>query len=342
MAEDEVDPEEADPFAGLTLDDEFVRGAKVSEESATARIERLRRIDADHARLQRERERERRSARRARRRDRGKQHLVLFLFLGALVGLAAWNYVKDTRGSDVATGLSPSFGDDGRTRSVGDVRPPAGVDSQDAPLGQPAPLTVESDAYRFLQHQPGKETPVAYDPCRPIHVVVNEDRAVAGANAILQRALAATSAATGLQFVVDGTSDEPASLEREAYQPDRYPGRWAPVLVVWTDPGEIPGLEGDTAGLGGSASVTTDSGAVYVSGSIELDAPQLAHVFEVAGPDSVQAVIEHELGHIVGLDHVEDPAQLMNPVGSTEVTTFAAGDLTGLATLGRGRCFPEV
>ncbi|MDX5317789.1 MAG: hypothetical protein LPK38_00260 [Actinomycetes bacterium] len=41
----------------------------------------------------------------------------------------------------------------------------------------------------------------------------------------------------------------------------------------------------------------------------------------------------------MGLDHVEDPTQLMNPV-TTTVTTFQDGDLTGLAALGQGACAP--
>jgi hypothetical protein len=42
----------------------------------------------------------------------------------------------------------------------------------------------------------------------------------------------------------------------------------------------------------------------------------------------------------VGLDHVDDPAQLMYP--TTGMPTFQAGDLTGLAELGRGDCAPGV
>lgn len=49
----------------------------------------------------------------------------------------------------------------------------------------------------------------------------------------------------------------------------------------------------------------------------------------------------HELAHVVGLDHVDDPTQLMNPEG-TGVTEFAAGDLAGLAVLGGGQCVPEL
>lgn len=49
----------------------------------------------------------------------------------------------------------------------------------------------------------------------------------------------------------------------------------------------------------------------------------------------------HELANVVGLDHVDDPTQLMNPEG-TNVTEFAAGDLAGLARLGGGQCVPEL
>ena len=46
-------------------------------------------------------------------------------------------------------------------------------------------------------------------------------------------------------------------------------------------------------------------------------------------------VLQHELAHAVGLDHVSDPTQLMNAfASSTGPTTYGAGDLTGLWQLG--------
>ena len=50
----------------------------------------------------------------------------------------------------------------------------------------------------------------------------------------------------------------------------------------------------------------------------------------------------HELGHLVGLDHVTAANQLMYPQTRPGVTDFGAGDLTGLAALGRGTCLPDM
>ena len=183
---------------------------------------------------------------------------------------------------------------------------------------------------------------MAYDPCRPIHVVINDRTVIAGGDQIVQDALAAVSRATGLQFVVDSATDEAPSDSREAYQPDRYPGRWAPVLIAWSDPSATPELAGDVQGIGGSSALSNGKKSVYVSGGIELDGPGLAEFLAVpGGAEEIRAVVEHELGHLVGLDHVQDTSELMNPVGGT-VTTYADGDLTGLARLGQGECFPDV
>jgi hypothetical protein len=221
--------------------------------------------------------------------------------------------------------------------------PTPGVDSSDGPLGTPLPAPPGAGEYAFVDVQADGVTPVSYDPCRPIHYVVRPDNAPAGGEQVLQDAVARISAVTGLQFVHDGPTDEVAAEERALFQPDRYGDRWAPVLVSWQTDAENPDFVTDTVGEAGSATVTiTGQPKVFVSGMVGLDAAAFAEY--LAEPDGVplaRAVVLHELGHLVGLDHVSDPGQLMYPQ-TGDVVDFAAGDLTGLARLGAGECVPEL
>ncbi|CAH0206689.1 hypothetical protein SRABI83_02038 [Arthrobacter sp. Bi83] len=220
--------------------------------------------------------------------------------------------------------------------------PPPGVEASDIPLGQ-APAGSGSRAYK-LQESPDPGQPfAAYDPCRPVHYVVRPDNAPPGADRLIQQAVMEVSAATGLRFVYDGSTTEAPSEERESYQPDLYGKRWAPVLIGWSTPEESPDLAGDVDGLGGSGyAYTPGRPYVLVAGQVELDAPDLTEMLQWPdGSAHVRAVIMHELGHVVGLDHVDDPKQLMYPEGS-DITGFADGDRAGLALLGAGACVPEL
>lgn len=342
-----------DPFAGLSLDDDFVRDAKVQEASADDRVERLRRIDDAHRRLIDERRAQQQTAERSARRDRRRPRRLAVVVAFAIAGVIAWSMVSgraDSGSSDLAgvPGLDhPSdapVGPDLVTAEA-DIRnvPAPSDEQQEAPLGTPAPLREESSAFRFGQIQRRTAEPVAYDPCRPIHVVHNLKDAPPEADTLLAEALDDVSRATGLQFQLDGETDEAPDLARDAFQPDRYGDRWAPVLIGWSDAAEVSELAGDAVGVGGSAWLEVDDTAgLYVTGAVVLDAPDLREVDEQRGGRAVGAVIRHELAHVVGLDHVDDAAQLMHPIAQPDVDTFGAGDLAGLARLGAGACFPEV
>lgn len=222
--------------------------------------------------------------------------------------------------------------------------PPPGHDSTDAPLGAPPPAPATGGTHAFVAVQSDGSGPVAFDPCRPIHYVVRPDNAPVGGDVLLHEAFARVTEVTGLQFVYDGGTDEPPTEKRAPYQPDRYGERWAPVLVSWQTGEENPEFLGDVAGEAGSHWRSLGSGPqVYVTGGVALDSAFFAEL--MASPDGLpiaRAIVLHEIGHLVGLDHVDDPGQLMFPTASGGILDYAEGDLTGLSALGAGACVPEL
>lgn len=175
----------------------------------------------------------------------------------------------------------------------------------------------------------------AFDPCRPVHWVMRPDGAPPGAQQAVQAAFDEVSQATGLAFVSDGTTDEAPDDRRQLVQ-ERYGERYAPVLVAWSDEAESSGLAGGVAGYAGPYPADPDGrGRRFVSGQVVLDAPVLQ---AVASRPEEYGVVLHELGHLVGLDHVPDGTDTMAASG-LPTADFTPGALRGLAAVGEGRCF---
>ncbi len=222
-------------------------------------------------------------------------------------------------------------------------RPTPGYQAAASPLGVPQPAPG-GGTHAFTTTQDDGVTPVAYDPCRPVHYVLNPAGSPPGSAPLVHAAVARIAEVTGLRFVDDGVSDERVVADRPIHQPERYGDRWAPVLIGWATDQEEPALAGDVVGQAGSAAVSLgDSPRVYVTGSVVLDGPQIAPALERRnGRAVVEAIVLHELGHLVGLAHVDDAGELMYPEVQPSLTELAPGDLTGLARLGAGPCVPEL
>jgi hypothetical protein len=223
--------------------------------------------------------------------------------------------------------------------------PPPSKEEAAQPLGSPARSPGGPGKYELANTQPeDPSAPVAFDPCRPLHYVVDSKGAPADGLALVQQAIAKVHSATGLRFMNDGATDEAPTNGRAGYQPQRYPDRWAPVLIAWEDETEFPDLAGYIAGSTAPQPVSVPGRPdrlVYVTGTVVLDRSDLS-VAKMPDRAEAQATIMHELGHLVGLGHTSDRTQLMFSEAQPKVKDFGAGDLRGLAILGTQPCYPNV
>lgn len=87
---------------------------------------------------------------------------------------------------------------------------------------------------------------------------------------------------------------------------------------------------------------TPSGDTTYVSGVVYLDPIKIEEIRREAGEAAARITLLHELGHLVGLAHVDDEAQIMFPRGNSTVVDYQVGDRAGLAALGRGPCQPDV
>jgi hypothetical protein len=223
-----------------------------------------------------------------------------------------------------------------------------GPDSADCPVrnhlavefeGRTRRGLTEPIDYSFLEARPGGCHPVRFNPCEPIRYVVNAALAPPGALEDLGEAMRRVEAATGLTFVSEGTTDEPASASRPRFQPERYGNRWAPVLIVWDNGGRH---RMEPTNPAGGRSFQVDG--VSVSGVLIVNVDAIAQDHGRSRPangfgegTTWGRVFIHELGHLVGLGHVARSDQIMFAELGVQAgeAAFHAGDLEGLRLIGR-------
>lgn len=206
----------------------------------------------------------------------------------------------------------------------------------------PVVRTADGGTYRFSTTQPGRpRQPVTYRPCDVVEVEVNL-RGAPDPEADLRMVLDGLeriNRASGLQLRYVGASERRPSWDRGRFEvfaeeladPD-------PVLVTFADAAEVSQLEGQVAGIAGSVVVGEGRERRYLTGQVTLDTDTLLDLGRRRdGADVAAAITLHELGHLVGLDHVEDPDELMYAV-TTDQRDLGPGDREGLRRLGQGRC----
>jgi hypothetical protein len=190
--------------------------------------------------------------------------------------------------------------------------------------------------YSFIDTANGQ--PVRWNPCAPIHYVVNLTHAPPGSLDDVTAAVRTISDASGIKFVYDGTSTETPSPQRQPYQPFRYGNRWAPVLIGWVDPTlssftfKKDPQGRDAIGIGGPEWAYADR-QQYVSGFVVINDKE-GYPPGFGSPYVQGATILHELGHVLGLGHVKQQGEIMEYAGGG-MGTFGPGDLEGLQKVGR-------
>lgn len=179
-------------------------------------------------------------------------------------------------------------------------------------------------------------TPVRWNRCEPVRWVMNSDGAPPSAFEDLLEGFDRVSALTGIEFRFEGFTNEVPSRERPPYQPDVYdPDHWAPVLVAWVEADDtVVPLADDNRAVAVPVSVGRDGQRVFVTAQILFNRDTLLIAGYGERHGSIGATILHEVAHVVGLDHVEDPGELMYPYPGAGAVTFGPGDRAGLELLG--------
>ncbi len=194
-----------------------------------------------------------------------------------------------------------------------------------------------SGAHAFMHRQPGSTQPVRWDPCRPIRYAINPESGPSDGVELVHESVEVISAHTGLEFEYAGLTDDRPEWDRPYIPTFRSEKR--PSLISWANPDEVSALAGTVAGIGGAAAVPGRLGKMHLlGGGVTLDAGAFdkMSLWPSGGRAAQERIILHELGHLVGLAHVDDDTELMSPGG--QATDFGPGDLEGLAILGQGDC----
>lgn len=187
-----------------------------------------------------------------------------------------------------------------------------------------------------------------WDPCRTIYWAVNPKNEPPSARKMLANAFLEVSAATGLKFEYLQETNEEFNANRSPVNSKytKHDSDWNPVLITYLKGTKfakalVESGNGDSpdavAFAGPEGAFDSDGNSVYVSGEITISSDWFTESMRDWGRAQTKATFLHEIGHLVGLHHVDDSSELMH-AKNTGQTGFAPGDRQGLALAGQAKC----
>jgi hypothetical protein len=202
----------------------------------------------------------------------------------------------------------------------------------------PATLMGVTTEHTFLVPGANGAAPARWNPCQPITYAVNVSDAPAGWQADLDAALGQVATATGISFTYEGTTTAVPSVNTPPTGDD--------AVIGWVTSAQAPKLvdgPDGVVGYGGGYYINSAQGPLeFVGGYVAINGAAVGSGANQVRPGGgvgltdVQLLL-HELGHMMGLNHVTNPYEVMYPdINPQSQGQYEAGDLGGLAQLGTG------
>jgi hypothetical protein len=202
------------------------------------------------------------------------------------------------------------------------------------PRGVPAPAS--GGEYEYFEQFEG--SPPYLSNCEPIPVVIRDKVGPADGPNIIVQSLQQIADASGISFKFVEYTNEVYSFNQ---RPERFPWEQGDrsIWLGWASQNEVPDLgpaipdQGVPVGLGGP-------GALFPRGNqVEMKGGGAVFRAEYVLNDKWGKVVLHEVGHVLGLSHVNSRAEQMYPAVH-DLEVLGAGDKEGLQKITKA-CSPN-
>ncbi|MFN8126727.1 MAG: matrixin family metalloprotease [Candidatus Nanopelagicales bacterium] len=210
-----------------------------------------------------------------------------------------------------------------------------------------APASAGSGYALLMGHTETGTAPLRWNPCQTAitykvnttyahHKGSTASEAATRALSEVRKAMGKVAAATGLPFQYAGTTSIiPTGTNWYTKQ-----NAGSEIVIAYADQDATRSrssfLGGTAWGQGGQVYAYEGSRLVVGRGFVVIDGDKTKRMDLGFGPGTHRGnIVLHELGHVVGLDHVSSRSQLMYPtLSDSSPDGYAWGDLAGLKRLG--------